>query len=116
MIILKVLLINNVPMTKEQIEEMIERQDIYEIEYEKDQKKRIRHISNIEYSDKYDGKCILVFCHESQSDLVFNIHKICFAKKYWVVILTKDARAPKDGVYLRDCLEMSRKFLTYLTN
>lgn len=38
MIILKVLLINNVPMTKEQIEEMIERQDIYEIEYEKDQK------------------------------------------------------------------------------
>lgn len=90
-------------MTKEQIDEMIECQDVYEIEYEKDQEKRIRHISNIEYSDKYDGKCILAFCHESQSDLVFNIRKICSAKKYWIGIPTKDARAPKDGVYLIAC-------------
>lgn len=82
---------------------MIECQDVYEIEYEKDQDKRIRHLSNIEYSDKYNGKCILAFCHESQSDLVFNIRKISCAKKYWVGILSKESKALKDGVYLIAC-------------
>lgn len=87
-------------MEKAQIDEMIKCQDLYEIEYEKDFEKRIWHISNIEYKKGYKGKCILAFCNESQSDLTFNIRKICSAKKYWVGILSEESRAPKDGIYL----------------
>lgn len=87
-------------MNKEVICEMIERQSVYEIEYEKEEEVNIWHISNIMFSLDFGKSCILAYCHEAGKELTFNIFKILSIKEYWIGILSKNETAQKNGMYL----------------
>ena len=87
-------------MNKEAINEMIKRQGVYEIEYKKSEEIRTHHISNIEVSPEFGDSCIFAYCHEYGKELTFNIGKIISLQEYWIGILSKDAVAPMDGIYL----------------
>ncbi len=88
-------------MTVEEADILIERQGVYEIEYEKeDEESKVWHISRINYDKQFGHKCIKAFCQECDKDLVFNLKRIVSAKECWHVILSKSETVPKDGVYL----------------
>lgn len=87
-------------MNMEMINEMIERQDVYEIKYKKNEDFKTMHISNIVYSPKLGNSYILAYCHEACKVLTFNTEKILSIHKYWIGILSKNATAPNDGIYL----------------
>lgn len=87
-------------MYKKEIDEMIESPDVYEIRYLKDNEIKIRHISDVRYSPLYGNSCILAFCEEADKELTFRIDKIVYINKLWMGIMSKDAIAPKDGIYL----------------
>lgn len=82
---------------------MIERQGVYEIVYQKDQKERIWHISIFETPNKYGGRCIQAYCHEMEKSLFFNINKIVSAERYWIDIFDENETASKSGAYLFAC-------------
>lgn len=92
-------------MTLEEINSIIESQGVYEILYQKDSTEHLWHISNIEISKEYQGKCILAFCHEVEKDLTFSISRIISAKRYWIEILNEDLIADNDGLYVMACME-----------
>ncbi|MBO7579623.1 MAG: hypothetical protein J6T43_11640 [Prevotella sp.] len=87
-------------MNNESIKEIIERQGVYEIKYQKDDDVKIRHISNIMYSPKYGDNYIFAFCHEANKELTFNIEKIVSIQDYWIGILSKETFAPNNGLFL----------------
>ena len=87
-------------MNKKVIDEMIERQGVYEITYKKDEDVKIRHISNMMLSPNYGDSYISAYCHEACKELIFNTKKILSIKEYWIGILSKGATAPKEGLYL----------------
>lgn len=87
-------------MNKEQLNEMIKLQGIYEIIYKKEQEERTWHISDIE---KHDNNCIRAYCHEIRKDLVFSIRKIVSVNRYWIDILYEEEKAPISGIYLFVC-------------
>ena len=87
-------------MNKEVIDEMIERQGVYEITYKKDEDVKIRHISNMMLSPDYGDSYICAYCHEACKELTFNIKKILSIQEYWIGILSRRATAPKEGLYL----------------
>lgn len=87
-------------MDKEVINEMIERQGVYEITYKKDEDVKIRHISNIMISPDYGDSCISAYCNEACKELTFNTKKILSIKEYWIGIMSKDETAPQNGMYL----------------
>ena len=90
-------------MNKEAIQEMIECQGVYEIQYLKDEEIKTRHISDIRYSPIYGDSYIICFCEEADKELTFKIEKIVYIKSLWIGIMSKDDIAPKDGVYLIAC-------------
>ena len=92
--------VDNLIMNKEAINKMIERQGVYEIEYKKDVEVKNQHISNIEFSPEHGDSYIFAYCHEAGKELTFNIGKLISLQEYWIGILSKDAVAPKDGMYL----------------
>lgn len=92
-------------MTLEEINSMIECQGVYEISYRKDNTEHLWHISNIEISKEYPGKCILAYCHEVEKDLTFSINKIASAQKYWTEILDEDLVTDAEGLYVLACME-----------
>ena len=87
-------------MTREETNEIIERQGVYEIVYRKDDEERVWHISNIELHKDYDGKVVTAFCHELEKDLNYSISKIVSARRYWIDIIEEDDVAPQSGIYL----------------
>ena len=95
-------------MNREVIDEMIERQGVYEITYKKDEDVKIRHISNMMLSPDYGDSYISAYCHEACKDLTFNTKKILSIKEYWIGILSKGATAPKDGFYLIASTELGQ--------
>ena len=95
-------------MDKEVINEMIERQGVYEITYKKDEDVKIRHISNIMISPDYGDSCISAYCNEAYKELTFNTKKILSIKEYWIGILSKGTTAPKDGLYLIASTELGQ--------
>lgn len=95
-------------MDKEVINEMIERQGVYEITYKKDEDVKIRHISNMMISLDYGDSCISAYCNEACKELTFNTKKILSIKEYWIGILSKGATAPKDGLYLIASTELGQ--------
>ena len=92
-------------MTLEEINTIIDCQGVYEISYCKDNIEHLWHISNIEISKDYPGKCIIAYCHEVDKDLTFRIDKIVSAKQYWIEILSEDLVAEKEGLYVLACME-----------
>lgn len=87
-------------MNNESIKEIIERQGVYEIKYQKDDDVKIRHISNIMFSPEYGDSYIFAYCYEACQELTFNIEKIVSIQDYWIGILSKNATVPNDGTYL----------------
>ena len=90
-------------MDKKSIQEMIECQGVYEIQYLKDEEIKTRHISNVQYSPMYGDSYISCFCEEAGKELTFKIEKIVYIKNLWMGIMSKDDIAPKAGVYLIAC-------------
>lgn len=90
-------------MTREETNEIIERQGVYEIVYRKDDEERVWHISNIELHKDYDGKVVTAFCQELEKDLNYSISKIVSARRYWIDIIEEDEVAPQSGIYLFTC-------------
>lgn len=90
-------------MDKDVIKEMIECQGVYEITYKADADAKIIHVSNVNLLSGYSGNYIRAYCLEASKDLTFNIKKIFSIHPYWVVILSKETYAPKDGLYLLAC-------------
>ena len=90
-------------MKKEEINEILEYQGVYEIVYRKDDDERIWHISNIEVHKDYEGNVITAYCHELERDINFSISKIVSAKRYWIDILDDNDVAPQSGIYLFVC-------------
>ncbi len=92
-------------MTREEINEMIERQGVYEIVYRDELGERVYHISDIKA--RYDNNSITAYCHETDYEIdherFFSIEEILSAKRYWIDILEEDEVAPKSGVYLFAC-------------
>ena len=87
-------------MRKEEINEILEWQGVYEIVYRKDDDERIWHISNIELHKDYEGNVITAYCHELEKDINYSIFKIVSAKRYWIDILEENDVAPQSGIYL----------------
>lgn len=87
-------------MNNESIKEIIKRQGVYEIKYQKDDDVKIRHISNIMFSPEYGDSYIFAFCHEANKELTFNIEKIVSIQDYWIGILSKETFAPNNGLFL----------------
>lgn len=90
-------------MTREETNEIIERQGVYEIVYRKDDEERVWYISNIDLHKDYDGKVVTAFCHELEKDLNYSISKIVSARRYWIDIIEEDDVAPQSGIYLFTC-------------
>ncbi len=90
-------------MRKEEINEILECQGVYEIVYRKDDDERIWHISNIELHKDYEGNVITAYCHELEKDINYSISKIVSAKRYWIDILEEIDVAPQSGIYLFIC-------------
>lgn len=87
-------------MNKEAINEIIERQGVYEIEYEKEGEVNIYHISNIMFSRDFGESYLFAYCQEVGKELTYNTMKILSIQKYWIGIMSKDTTAPNDGIYL----------------
>lgn len=87
-------------MNKEAINEIIERQGVYEIEYEKEGEVIIHHISNIMFSRDFGESYLFAYSQEAGKELTFNIFKILSIQEYWIGILSKDETAQKNGIYL----------------
>ena len=88
-------------MTREDVAEMIERQGVYEIVYQKEGKEPSTwHISDIEFDKQFSGTCISAFCIDCNKELVFNIKRIVSFREYWKGILSNNDTAPYDGLYL----------------
>ena len=54
-------------MTREEINEMIERQGVYEIVYRDELGERVYHISDIKA--RYDNNSITAYCHETDYEI-----------------------------------------------
>lgn len=88
-------------MTKQEIDQMILCDSLYEIVYRKEEsQERVWYISNIKAAGK---ECITGFCHDISKELTFRIDKIVSAKEYWTRIKDENVLAPKNGTYLMIC-------------
>lgn len=92
--------VDNGIMNKEAINEMIERQGVYEIKYQKEEDVKNLHISNIRFSPEFGDSYIVAYCHEADKELTYKISRILSIQDYWIGILSKDATVPNDGTYL----------------
>lgn len=90
-------------MTKEDIDKIIGKNDIYAIEYTNlSWNTNIRHIDQVSYLPK-NKSCIRAYCFESNSFLIFSISRINNIQTIWTYITNENETVPQDGLYIFAC-------------
>lgn len=91
-------------MIKTEIEKAIKYQGEIEIEYRNlERNTSVRHIFDMNYSNKYGNNYIEAYCRESEGYLTFRIDRIISVKWIWIEIYDIDDTAPKTGLYVFAC-------------